>query len=166
MLALSMLFALAACGSQAKSSPAEKTKITFVLDWTPNTNHTGLYVAQEKGYFEFGGSTVILCFQKGTLTVNDGIWADSRAGRETSVRMGERIGTGSPCQPHRSGRYRSRSEEKESKSLCIPSSRQTRRTAAQRPVEPRPYFRLQTPHHGHAARNQPLAQQDARRPQR
>lgn len=30
---------------------AEKTKITFVLDWTPNTNHTGLYVAQEKGYF-------------------------------------------------------------------------------------------------------------------
>ena len=27
-------------------------KITFVLDWTPNTNHTGLYVAQEKGYFE------------------------------------------------------------------------------------------------------------------
>ncbi len=29
----------------------EKTKITFVLDWTPNTNHTGLYVAQEKGFF-------------------------------------------------------------------------------------------------------------------
>ena len=22
----------------------EKEKITFVLDWTPNTNHTGLYV--------------------------------------------------------------------------------------------------------------------------
>lgn len=56
---------------------------------------------QEKGYFEFGGSTVILCFQKGTLTVNDRIWADSRAGRETPVRMGECIGTGSPCQPHR-----------------------------------------------------------------
>ena len=56
---------------------------------------------QEKGYFEFGGSTVILCFQRGTLTVNDRIWADSRAGRETPVRMGERIGTGSPCQPHR-----------------------------------------------------------------
>lgn len=26
-------------------------KLTFALDWTPNTNHTGLYVAQEKGYF-------------------------------------------------------------------------------------------------------------------
>lgn len=53
-----LAFALAACGSQAKSSPAEKTKITFVLDWTPNTNHTGLYVAQEKGYFEEAGLTV------------------------------------------------------------------------------------------------------------
>ena len=52
---------------------------------------------QEKGYFEFGGSTVILCFQRGTVTVNDRILADSRAGRETPVRMGERIGTGVPC---------------------------------------------------------------------
>ena len=33
----------------------EKTKVTFVLDWTPNTNHTGLYVAQEKGYFSDAG---------------------------------------------------------------------------------------------------------------
>lgn len=23
-------------------------KLTFVLDWTPNTNHTGIYVAREK----------------------------------------------------------------------------------------------------------------------
>ena len=30
---------------------SDAKKITFVLDWTPNTNHTGLYVAQEKGYF-------------------------------------------------------------------------------------------------------------------
>ncbi len=30
---------------------AEKTKLKIVLDWTPNTNHTGLYVAQSKGYF-------------------------------------------------------------------------------------------------------------------
>lgn len=38
-----------------KTDKAEKTKITFVLDWTPNTNHTGLYVAQEKGYFSEAG---------------------------------------------------------------------------------------------------------------
>ena len=36
----------------------EKTKISFVLDWTPNTNHTGLYVAQEKGYFSDAGLEV------------------------------------------------------------------------------------------------------------
>lgn len=33
-------------------------KVTFVLDWTPNTNHTGLYVAQAKGYFEEAGLEV------------------------------------------------------------------------------------------------------------
>ena len=33
-------------------------KVTFVLDWTPNTNHTGLYVALEKGYFEEAGLDV------------------------------------------------------------------------------------------------------------
>lgn len=36
----------------------EPEVITFVLDWTPNTNHTGLYVALEKGYFEDQGLTV------------------------------------------------------------------------------------------------------------
>lgn len=34
------------------------TKLTFVLDWTPNTNHTGLYVAQDKGYFAEAGLEV------------------------------------------------------------------------------------------------------------
>ncbi len=33
-------------------------EITFVLDWTPNTNHTGVYVAQAKGYFEEAGLQV------------------------------------------------------------------------------------------------------------
>lgn len=27
-------------------------KVKLILDWTPNTNHTGFYVAQEKGYFK------------------------------------------------------------------------------------------------------------------
>ena len=30
----------------------EKEKVTVVLDWTPNTNHTGMYVALEKGYYD------------------------------------------------------------------------------------------------------------------
>lgn len=36
----------------------DEDKITIVLDWTPNTNHTGFYVAQEKGYFKDAGLTV------------------------------------------------------------------------------------------------------------
>ncbi len=30
----------------------QKTKVVLMLDWTPNTNHTGIYVALDKGYFE------------------------------------------------------------------------------------------------------------------
>ena len=33
-------------------------KITVMLDWTPNTNHTGLYVALKKGYYEEQGLKV------------------------------------------------------------------------------------------------------------
>lgn len=60
MLALT----LTACGgsneteSTANAENKELEKVTFVLDWTPNTNHTGLYVAQEKGYFEEAGLEV------------------------------------------------------------------------------------------------------------
>lgn len=54
-----MALSLAACGSgETSQGENEKEKITFVLDWTPNTNHTGPYVAQEKGYFEDEGLEV------------------------------------------------------------------------------------------------------------
>ncbi|MBE5947052.1 MAG: ABC transporter substrate-binding protein [Lachnospiraceae bacterium] len=54
-----MLMSLVACGKDDnKIADGELTKITFVLDWTPNTNHTGLYVALEKGYFEEAGLDV------------------------------------------------------------------------------------------------------------
>lgn len=38
------------------NKPLEKT--TVILDWTPNTNHTGLYVALEKGYYKQEGLDV------------------------------------------------------------------------------------------------------------
>lgn len=44
--------------SENEGSAWENEKITVVLDWTPNTNHTGLYLAQEKGYFEAEGLEV------------------------------------------------------------------------------------------------------------
>ncbi|MFD1037256.1 ABC transporter substrate-binding protein [Virgibacillus byunsanensis] len=36
----------------------ELEKVTLVLDWTPNTNHTGLYVAQAEEYFKQEGLKV------------------------------------------------------------------------------------------------------------
>jgi len=36
----------------------ELKKITVVLDWVPNTNHTGIYVAKEKGYYKEEGFNV------------------------------------------------------------------------------------------------------------
>ncbi|NUS14657.1 MAG: ABC transporter substrate-binding protein [Streptomyces sp.] len=45
-------------GCQADSSAAAKdgtTTVTLALDWTPNTNHTGIYVAQAKGWFKDAG---------------------------------------------------------------------------------------------------------------
>lgn len=44
--------------SQPTSEPIVLEKITVVLDWVPNTNHTGLYVALDKGYFEEEGLQV------------------------------------------------------------------------------------------------------------
>ncbi len=37
---------------------AELQNINVVLDWTPNTNHTGIYVAQSQGYFAEEGLNV------------------------------------------------------------------------------------------------------------
>ena len=37
------------------AAPTETKDITLVLDWTPNTNHTGFYVALEKGYYADNG---------------------------------------------------------------------------------------------------------------
>ena len=55
ILTLVMLLTLAGCGADNSD---DLKKITFVLDWTPNTNHTGLYVALEKGWFEEAGLAV------------------------------------------------------------------------------------------------------------
>lgn len=46
---------LVAC-SEKKDPSLEQ--ITLVLDWTPNTNHTGIFVARDKGYFKEQGLDV------------------------------------------------------------------------------------------------------------
>ncbi|MDQ3012812.1 MAG: phosphatidylserine decarboxylase [Acidobacteriota bacterium] len=47
---------------------------------------------EEKGYFEFGGSTVILLLQPNTVKMDDDIAKYAADGIETIVRYGERIG--------------------------------------------------------------------------
>ena len=63
VLGASMVLGLSACGSAGNETSSteggkELTKITFCLDWTPNTNHTGLYAAQALGYYEDAGLEV------------------------------------------------------------------------------------------------------------
>ncbi len=36
------------------------SQITILLDWTPNTNHTGIYIAQKMGYFRNEGLDVTI----------------------------------------------------------------------------------------------------------
>jgi ABC-type nitrate/sulfonate/bicarbonate transport system substrate-binding protein len=57
-LALSGLV-LSACASAAAPAPGpELTDVTFMLDWVPNTNHSGLFLAQSNGHFEEQGLRV------------------------------------------------------------------------------------------------------------
>ena len=61
-LLLVVALALAACGGGEAAAPAapERTPIRVSLDWTPNTNHTGLFVAQQEGWFADAGLDVEL----------------------------------------------------------------------------------------------------------
>ena len=54
LLSVITLF-LIGCGQGA---PAELTKVSIALDWFPWANHSGLYVAQDKGYFAEEGLDV------------------------------------------------------------------------------------------------------------
>jgi ABC-type nitrate/sulfonate/bicarbonate transport system substrate-binding protein len=49
---------LAGCGGKRGEGA-----VRVVLDWTPNTNHTGLYVALEKGWFAEEGAGVVEIMQ-------------------------------------------------------------------------------------------------------
>ncbi len=61
--------------SDSSASDSGLTTVTFMLSWAPDTNHIGVYVAQQLGYFKKAG-----------LKVN--IVATSQAGAEQSVSNG------------------------------------------------------------------------------
>src|SRR4051812_14398408 len=67
LIVLLASFVIAGCSNDQSSDQTKETKtneetalkkVTVVLDWTPNTNHTGLYVAEDQGYFEEEGLDV------------------------------------------------------------------------------------------------------------
>lgn len=59
LLCLCTVSCFCACGNEeGVHDVGEGAEITVVLDWTPNTNHAGLYVADAKGWFEEEGLNI------------------------------------------------------------------------------------------------------------
>ena len=62
LAALAAMPALAAVGCGGGGAPPAsgggRTSVRFAMDWTPNTNHTGLYAAQQQGWFADAGLDV------------------------------------------------------------------------------------------------------------
>ena len=55
LLTIMTIFVFTSCRG---SEEEELTSVTLMLDWVPNTNHTGVFVAEAKGYFEEAGLDV------------------------------------------------------------------------------------------------------------
>ncbi len=78
ILGIGLLLGAAGCASNNAGTSGNSdgdSSISFMLDWTPNTNHIGLYVAQKLGYFDDEGVDVT-------------ILPTAQAGAETSVENG------------------------------------------------------------------------------
>ncbi len=56
--------------------------------YTPDTR---VGKGQQKGWFKFGGSTVVMLFEKGKVRVDEDIIRNTISGYETSVKMGEGV---------------------------------------------------------------------------
>ena len=59
-----------------------------------NTRTSGaVQKMDEKGYFKFGGSTVVVVFEPGKVRFADDLVANSAKGRETLVKVGQPFAT-------------------------------------------------------------------------
>ena len=60
LMAVLMAVAVSGCSDKKEASENKETekKVTLILDYLPNTNHTGFYVAKEKGFFKEEGLDV------------------------------------------------------------------------------------------------------------
>ena len=81
MGAAAMALSLAACGQtntadSSNSNTSDLKKVTFMLSWAPDTNHIGVYVAKNKGWFKDAGLDVdiVAVAQAGAeQAVNNGV---------------------------------------------------------------------------------------------
>lgn len=56
---IALALALAACGEKSESATGEERQsLSLALDFYPNPDHAGIYVAQERGFFEEAGLDV------------------------------------------------------------------------------------------------------------
>ncbi len=67
-----------AAGEKTTAVPANKQKVTVMLDWMPNTNHTGLFVAKDKGFYKEQGLEVEI-IQPGEGSTADQLVASGQA---------------------------------------------------------------------------------------
>jgi ABC-type nitrate/sulfonate/bicarbonate transport system substrate-binding protein len=58
LFAIIALLGMLAAGCGTPAAPPPETKVTVMIDWVPNTNHTGLYVAKDKGFYKEQGLEV------------------------------------------------------------------------------------------------------------
>ncbi|EHN17308.1 ABC transporter substrate-binding protein [Bifidobacterium animalis subsp. lactis BS 01] len=89
LAALPTIFAVTACGSTSSANGGDDglTKVTFMLSWAPDTNHIGVYVAKNKGYYRQAGLDVniVAVAQSGAeQAVNNGV-ADFALSNLTNV---------------------------------------------------------------------------------
>lgn len=70
-LVLGIMGSLSGCSSKSTDTgKGNLEKVTVILDYVPNTNHTGIYAAKEKGYYEEAGLDVEIIEPAEGATVN------------------------------------------------------------------------------------------------
>lgn len=71
-------------------APVGATMVGSIINtYTPDSE---VEKGDEMGYFSFGGSTIVLLFEKDTITIDEDLFRNTLNGMETGVKMGMRIG--------------------------------------------------------------------------
>lgn len=69
---------------------------TMVGSMVQTYENNNIKKGQEKGYFKFGGSTVVLLFEKDKIQIDTDLLENTAKGLETEVKMGEKIAIAFP----------------------------------------------------------------------